>query len=85
MMPGNVRGTILAGPAGVMAMPLEETGSDHYVVWDADGLSDPRDGVPVAFSSGRDPPGSRALSASVLCRPAVARTQRSAGPHLRWT
>lgn len=50
MIPGNVRGTILAGPAGVMALPLEETGSDHYVVWGAAGLSDPRDGVPVAFS-----------------------------------
>jgi hypothetical protein len=49
-MPVNVGGAIVAGPAGVMAMPLQETGSDHYVVWDASGLSDPRDGVPVAFS-----------------------------------
>jgi hypothetical protein len=50
MFPANLAGYIVAGPAGVMAMPLQETGSDHYVVWDASGLSDPRDGVPVAFS-----------------------------------
>lgn len=49
-MPGVVSGSIVASSAGVMALPLEENGSDHYVVWGAAGLSDPRDGVPVAFS-----------------------------------
>ena len=50
MMPGNVSGFILAGPTGDMALTLSETGSNHYMVWGAAGLSDPRDGVPVAFS-----------------------------------
>lgn len=51
-MPGNVSnsGSIVAGPAGAVALPLEESGSNHYVVWGAAGLSDPRDGVPVEFS-----------------------------------
>jgi WD40 repeat protein len=49
-MPGVVSGSIVASSAGVMALPLEESGSNNYVVWGAAGLSDPRDGVPVAFS-----------------------------------
>ena len=51
-MPGNVSYSvsIVSGPAGAIALPLEESGSNHYVVWGASGLSDPRDGVPVAFS-----------------------------------
>jgi WD40 repeat protein len=51
-MPGNVSNSasIVAGPAGAIALPLEESGSNHYVVWGSTGLSDPRDGVPVAYS-----------------------------------
>ncbi len=42
---------IVAGPAGVVALKLNETGSDHYVIWSRSGVSSPRDGVPVTFSS----------------------------------
>ena len=51
-MPGyvSISGSIVAGPAGAIALPLQEIGSNHYAVWGAAGLSDPRDGVPVAFS-----------------------------------
>ena len=42
---------IVAGPAGVVALKLNETGSDRYVIWSRSGVSSPRDGVPVTFSS----------------------------------
>src|SRR5664280_2102716 len=41
---------IVAGPAGVVALKLNETGSDHYVIWSRSGVSSQRDGVPVTFS-----------------------------------
>ena len=48
-IPGNYW-QIVAGPAGVVALKLNETGSDRYVIWSRSGVSSPRDGVPVAFS-----------------------------------
>jgi hypothetical protein len=41
---------IVAGPTGAVALKLNETGSDHYVIWGKSSVSSPRDGVPVAFS-----------------------------------
>ena len=49
-IPGNYW-QIVAGPAGVVALKLNETGSDHYVIWSRSGVSSVRDGVPVTFSS----------------------------------
>jgi Tol biopolymer transport system component len=41
---------IVAGPAGAVALKLNETGGDQYVIWGQSSVSSPRDGVPVAFS-----------------------------------
>ena len=49
-IPGNYW-QIVAGPAGVVALKLNETGSDRYVIWSRSGVSSPRDGVPVTFSA----------------------------------
>ena len=49
LIPGNYS-QIVAGPAGVVALKLNDTGMDHYVIWSRSGVGSPRDGVPVAFS-----------------------------------
>ena len=40
----------VASSTGAVALAIEQTGSDRYVIWTAGGLSEPRDGVPVEFS-----------------------------------
>jgi hypothetical protein len=40
----------VASSTGAVALAIEQVGSDRYVIWNAAGLSAPRDGVPVEFS-----------------------------------
>lgn len=50
-IPGDYVASIPASTAGAVALELNVTGSNQYVIWSAvTGLSAPRDGVPVEFS-----------------------------------
>jgi len=49
-IPGHYAISSVAGPAGAVALRIEQAGVDEYVIWSAAGLSPPRDGVPVGFS-----------------------------------
>jgi hypothetical protein len=49
-IPGQYAVSSVAGPAGSVALAIEEAGVNEYVIWTAAGLSAPRDGVPVGFS-----------------------------------
>ncbi len=50
-IPGNYAPVIPASTAGAVALELNVTASNQYVIWSAaGGLSAPRDGVPVGFS-----------------------------------
>ena len=50
VIPGDYAPVIPASTAGAVALELNETASNQYVIWTAAGLSAPRDGVPVEFS-----------------------------------
>jgi WD40 repeat protein len=50
VIPGDYVPVIPASTAGAVALELNETASNQYVIWTAAGLSAPRDGVPVGFS-----------------------------------
>lgn len=43
---------LVGGAGGSVALSLNEVGGNHYEIWSRAGLSEPRDGVPVAFSAG---------------------------------
>ena len=49
-IPGHYAVSSAAGPAGAVALAIEQAGVDEYVIWTAAGLSTPRDGVPIEFS-----------------------------------
>jgi hypothetical protein len=49
-IPGDYVPYIPASATGAVALYLEVTDRDAYVVWSTAGLSEPRDGVPIGFS-----------------------------------
>jgi hypothetical protein len=50
VIPGDYVPWIPASMAGAVALELNVTASNQYVIWTPAGLSSPRDGVPVGFS-----------------------------------
>jgi hypothetical protein len=50
VIPGEYVQVIPASTAGAVALELNVTASNQYVIWTPAGLSSPRDGVPVEFS-----------------------------------
>jgi hypothetical protein len=50
VIPGDYVPVIPASTAGAVALELNVTASNQYVIWTDAGLSAPRDGVPVGFS-----------------------------------